>query len=302
MVDMNEMIMTDSPIRFPGLFGDWAFTASSKAIDVGHGVYWYGILIATGLVLALLLALSQRKKYGISEENLYDGLLWGIPVGIVGARVYYVLFYLDRFRDADGKFDFGAAIAFWDGGLAIYGTVIGIIILGACLSRRKGKRGFKLLAMTDLVVMGLLVGQIVGRWGNFMNREAFGAEAYSIDVHPTFLYESLWNLVGLLLLLFVVSKHRKFDGQNTWFYFLWYGIGRFWVEGLRTDSLYLFDWQLFGQPIRVSQALSAVMVLVSLFLLVWNLVLHPHKPEELYVNQVAAREQAEQQEEKQQGE
>ena len=299
MVDMNEMIMTDSPIRFPGLFGDWAFTASSKAIDVGHGVYWYGILIATGLVLALLLALSQRKKYGISEENLYDGLLWGIPVGIVGARVYYVLFYLDRFRDADGKFDFGAAIAFWDGGLAIYGTVI----------------GFKLLAMTDLVVMGLLVGQIVGRWGNFMNREAFGAETTVpwrmqlttkagelIEVHPTFLYESLWNLVGLLLLLFVVSKHRKFDGQNTWFYFLWYGIGRFWVEGLRTDSLYLFDWQLFGQPIRVSQALSAVMVVVSLFLLVWNLVLHPHKPEELYVNQVAAREQAEQQEEKQQGE
>ena len=315
MVDMNEMIMTDSPIRFPGLFGDWAFTASSKAIDVGHGVYWYGILIATGLVLALLLALSQRKKYGISEENLYDGLLWGIPVGIVGARVYYVLFYLDRFRDADGKFDFGAAIAFWDGGLAIYGTVIGIIILGACLSRRKGKRGFKLLAMTDLVVMGLLVGQIVGRWGNFMNREAFGAETTVpwrmqlttkagelIEVHPTFLYESLWNLVGLLLLLFVVSKHRKFDGQNTWFYFLWYGIGRFWVEGLRTDSLYLFDWQLFGQPIRVSQALSAVMVVVSLFLLVWNLVLYPHKPEELYVNQVAAREQAEQQEEKQQGE
>ena len=315
MVDMNEMIMTDSPIRFPGLFGDWAFTASSKAIDVGHGVYWYGILIATGLVLALLLALSQRKKYGISEENLYDGLLWGIPGGIVGARVYYVLFYLDRFRDADGKFDFGAAIAFWDGGLAIYGTVIGIIILGACLSRRKGKRGFKLLAMTDLVVMGLLVGQIVGRWGNFMNREAFGAETTVpwrmqlttkagelIEVHPTFLYESLWNLVGLLLLLFVVSKHRKFDGQNTWFYFLWYGIGRFWVEGLRTDSLYLFDWQLFGQPIRVSQALSAVMVVVSLFLLVWNLVLHPRKPEELYVNQVAAREQAEQQEEKQQGE
>ena len=169
--------------------------------------------------------------------------------------------------------------------------------------------------MTDLVVMGLLVGQIVGRWGNFMNREAFGAETTVpwrmqlttkagelIEVHPTFLYESLWNLVGLLLLLFVVSKHRKFDGQNTWFYFLWYGIGRFWVEGLRTDSLYLFDWQLFGQPIRVSQALSAVMVVVSLFLLVWNLVLHPHKPEELYVNQVAAREQAEQQEEKQQGE
>ena len=204
MVDMNDMIMTDSPIRFPGLFGDWTFTASSKAINVGHGVYWYGILIALGVLLVLLLALSQRKKYGISEDNLYDGLLWGIPVGIVGARVYYVLFYLDRFRDADGKFDFSSAIAFWDGGLAIYGTVIAVVILGLFLSRRKGKRGFKFFAMTDLVVMGLLVGQIVGRWGNFMNREAFGSETTSvfrmqlttkagqlIEVHPTFLYESV---------------------------------------------------------------------------------------------------------------
>lgn len=227
----------------------------------------------------------------------------------MGARVYYVLFYLDRFRTSDGKFDFGSAIAFWDGGLAIYGTVIAVIILAVCLSRRKGKRGFKFFAMTDLVVMGLLVGQIVGRWGNFMNREAFGSETTClfrmqlttkagqlIEVHPTFLYESVWNLVGLLLLLFVVSKHRKFDGENTWFYFLWYGVGRFWVEGLRTDSLYLFNWQLFGQPIRVSQALSVVMVLVSLFMLIWNLKVHPHKPEELYVNQVAARDRAEQNE------
>ena len=102
--------------------------------------------------------------------------------------------------------------------------------------------------------------------------------------------------MGLLLLLFVVSKHRKFDGENTWFYFLWYGVGRFWVEGLRTDSLYLFNWQLFGQPIRVSQALSVVMVLVSLFMLIWNLKVHPHKPDELYVNQVAARDRAEQNE------
>ena len=175
-IDMNDMIMTDSPIRFPGLFSDWTFTASSKAIDVGHGVYWYGILIALGLLLALLLCMKERVKYGISEDNLYDGLLWGIPLGIVGARVYYVLFYLDRFRTSDGKFDFGSAIAFWDGGLAIYGTVIAVIILAVCLSRRKGKRGFKFFAMTDLVVMGLLVGQIVGRWGNFMNREAFGSE------------------------------------------------------------------------------------------------------------------------------
>ena len=105
------------------------------------------------------------------------------PLGIVGARVYYVLFYLDRFRTSDGKFDFGSAIAFWDGGLAIYGTVIAVIILAVCLSRRKGKRGFKFFAMTDLVVMGLLVGQIVGRWGNFMNREAFGSETTCLFPH-----------------------------------------------------------------------------------------------------------------------
>ena len=159
--------------------------------------------------------------------------------------------------------------------------------------------------MTDLVVMGLLIGQIVGRWGNFMNREAFGTETtifcrmqltlktgQLIEVHPTFLYESLWNLIGLLLIVFVVAKHRKFDGENTLFYFLWYGIGRFWIEGMRTDSLYLFDWTIGGAPIRVSQALSAVMVLASAFLLIWNLKVKPHKPEELYVNIVAARQTA----------
>ena len=159
--------------------------------------------------------------------------------------------------------------------------------------------------MTDLVVIGLFVGQLVGRWGNFMNREAFGSEttlpwrmrlttvagAY-IEVHLTFLYESLWNLVGLLLLLFVVSRARRFDGENTWFYFLWYGVGRSWIEGLRTDSLYLFDWTLFGAPIRVSQVLSIAMVFVSLFMLVYNIKIKPHKPEELWVNQVAARKAA----------
>ena len=111
-------------------------------------------------------------------------------------------------------------------------------------------------------------------------------------MHPTFLYESLWNLVGLLLLLFVVSRARRFDGENTWFYFLWYGVGRSWIEGLRTDSLYLFDWTLFGAPIRVSQVLSIAMVLVSLFMLVYNIKIKPHKPEELWVNQVAARKAA----------
>ena len=289
-------IMHDSPIRFPGLFSDWEFTASSVAFHIGgKAIYWYGILIALGVVLALWFCMRQRTKYGISEDNLLDGVLWGVPLSVIGARVYYVIFYLSEFRNTDGSLDWGRVIAVWDGGLAIYGGVIVAIATCYVLSR---VRHFKLGALTDLVVMGLLIGQTVGRWGNFMNREAFGGETTlpwrmelltkageAVDVHPTFLYESLWNVVGLLLIVFIVSKARRFDGENTWFYFLWYGLGRFWIEGLRTDSLYLFNWTIGGQPIRVSQALSLVMVLVSAFMLLYHLKLHPHKPEELYVNQ-----------------
>ena len=289
-------IMDDSPIRFPGLFGDWEFTASSVAFHIGgKAIYWYGILIALGVVLALWFCMRQRTKYGISEDNLLDGVLWGVPLSVVGARVYYVIFYLSEFRNTDGSLDWGRVIAVWDGGLAIYGGVIVAIATCYVLSR---VRHFKLGALTDLIVMGLLIGQAIGRWGNFMNREAFGSETTlpwrmelltrageAVDVHPTFLYESLWNVVGLLLIVFVVSKARRFDGENTWFYFLWYGLGRFWIEGLRTDSLYLFDWTIGGQPIRVSQALSLAMVLVSAFLLLYHIKLHPHTPEELYVNQ-----------------
>lgn len=170
-------IMTDSPISFPGLFGDWQFTASSVALHIGsRSIYWYGILITLGLVLALALCMRQKEKYGISEDNLLDGVLWGIPCGILGARIYYVLFYLDNFKNSDGSFSWSKAIAIWDGGLAIYGTVITVVIIALCLSRRKGEKGFKFFAMTDLVVIGLFVGQFVGRWGNFMNREAFGSE------------------------------------------------------------------------------------------------------------------------------
>ena len=300
---MNVRIMADSPIRFPGLFGDWAFTGSSVAFHIGgKAIYWYGIIIALGVLLALWFCMKQKEKYGITEDNLMDGVLWGIPLAIVGARLYYVLFYLDRFKKADGSFDWAESVAIWDGGLAIYGGVIAAVLVCFVLSK---KRGFKLGALTDLVVMGLLIGQAVGRWGNFMNREAFGAETTLpwrmqltttagtlVEVHPTFLYESLWNVVGLLLIVFIVAKGRRFDGENTWFYFLWYGIGRFWIEGLRTDSLYLFNWTIGGQPIRVSQALSLVMVFVSLFMLYYNIKLHPHKPEELYVNIVAARNAA----------
>jgi len=289
-------VIKDSPISFPGLFGDWQFTASSKALNIGHGVYWYGIFIALGLLLAVWFCLGQRKKYGISEDNLLDGVLWGIPFGIIGARVYYVIFYLDLFKNADGSFSWSKAVAIWDGGLAIYGTVIAVFLTVLVLSKVKK---FKMGALMDLCVMGLLIGQAVGRWGNFMNREAFGGETTLpwrmrlwtsattyIEVHPTFFYESLWNVIGLLLIVFIVSKARRFDGENTWFYFLWYGMGRFWIEGLRTDSLYLFNWELFGQRIRVSQLLSAVMVLVSLFMLFYFIRVKHRTPDTLFVNQL----------------
>ena len=294
--------LKNMPISFPGLFGDWELNIDPVAIHIGHGIYWYGIILAFAMLAGLYLCMKQAKHYGLTEDNIMDMVLWAVPCCIIGARFYYVLFYLDLYRNTDGSLDWGAMFRIWDGGLAIYGAVIaGVLVALAYTKRHK----LPFFAMGDVAVMGLLLGQIIGRWANFINREAFGGETTlpwrmklwvsqytSIEVHPTFFYESLWNLIGLLLILFIVSKGRRFDGENTWFYFLWYGLGRSWIEGLRTDSLYLFNWTIGGQPIRVSQALSLVMVFVSLFMLYYNIKLHPHKPEELYVNIVAARNAA----------
>lgn len=294
--------LKNMPISFPGLFGDWELNIDPVAIHIGHGIYWYGIILAFAMLAGLYLCMKQAKHYGLTEDNIMDMVLWAVPCCIIGARFYYVLFYLDLYRNTDGSLDWGAMFRIWDGGLAIYGAVIAGVLVALVYTKRHKLPFF---AMGDVAVMGLLLGQIIGRWANFINREAFGGETTlpwrmklwvsqytSIEVHPTFFYESFWNLIGLLLILFIVSKGRRFDGENTWFYFLWYGLGRSWIEGLRTDSLYLFNWTIGGQPIRVSQALSLVMVFVSLFMLYYHIKLHPHKPEDLYVNIVAARNAA----------
>lgn len=287
------------PISFPGLFGDWSVNPDPVAIPIGNGIRWYGIIICTGLILAILFCCRQSKRYGITEDNIYDMMIWQIPLCILGARLYYVIFYLDLFRNADGSLNPGRMIAIWDGGLAIYGAIITAYLVLHVFCRKK-KIPFG--AFADLGVMGLLIGQAVGRWGNFVNREAFGGEtalpwrmrvwvtaSEYIEVHPTFLYESLWNLIGLALIVFVIAKRRSFDGENACFYFIWYGLGRAWIEGLRTDSLYLFGWELFGAPIRVSQLLAAATCVIAGGALAWTLWRTRGVKQELFVDRLAAQ-------------
>ena len=294
--------LKDMPISFPGLFGGWEINPDPVALHVGHGIYWYGIILALASLAGMLLCMKLAPRYGLTEDNVLDLVLWAVPCCILGSRIYYVVFYLDLYRNADGGLDWGRIIAIWDGGLAIYGTVIAGALVAFLYTRRKKIR---FGAMADLAVIGLLLGQVIGRWANFINREAFGgptdlpwrmrlwvSQYQSVDVHPTFLYESLWNLAGLCLILFIVSKGRRFDGENTWFYFLWYGLGRSWIEGLRTDSLYLFDWTFLGQPIRVSQALSLVMACVAAVMLFYNIRIRKALPENLLVNRLAAEAEA----------
>jgi len=293
-----EYARTDMPISFPGLFGDWSVNPDPVAIHVGNGIRWYGIIICAGLVLAVLFCCKQGKKYGITEDNIYDMMIWQIPLCIIGARLYYVIFYLDLFRNDDGSLNWGKMIAIWDGGLAIYGAVIMAFLVLWLFCKRKN---IAFGAFADLGVMGLLIGQAIGRWGNFFNREVFGGEtslpwrmkvwvsaSQSIEVHPTFLYESIWNLIGLALIVFVIAKARTFDGENTCFYFIWYGLGRAWIEGVRTDTLKLFGWTLFGQPIRVSQLLSVILAIAGFAVLVVQKRKHPHGQDGLFVSRQAA--------------
>jgi phosphatidylglycerol:prolipoprotein diacylglycerol transferase len=264
-------------------------------LDIGPlSVHYYGLLIALGLVLACVYGLRRKKHFGLTEDQIVDGALLIVPFAIICARAYYCIFAWHEYKANPVE-----VLYIWNGGLAIYGGVIGaaIGIVAYCLVKK-----IPIGTVLDITALGFLIGQSIGRWGNFFNREAFGSVTESFlrmglestatgavtYHHPTFLYESLWNLAGFVLLHFLTKK-RKYDGQIALGYAAWYGLGRTFIEGLRTDSLY---WG----PFRVSQMLAAISCLAAVSVLVWQ-AFRTHKAEDLYVNRVAALAEAETEEE-----
>lgn len=263
-------IQRDSAISFP-LLGSGSINPPAYFTVFGMNIYLYGILIALGFVLGILYCAHRAPEFGISPDSFYDLMIWLIPISILGARLYYVVFQADYYLQHPSEI-----LAVWEGGLAIYGGIIAGALTAFIFCKVK-KISFP--AMLDVASFGVLIGQAIGRWGNFFNREAFGSETAifcrmgltapdgtQIFVHPTFLYESLWNLCGLVfLILFTKKGRRRYDGQCILIYFLWYGLGRSWIEGLRTDSLYLGS-----TGIRVSQLLSIIIVVFAATLLFLN--------------------------------
>ena len=252
-------------VSFPGI-GIQPFSLNRVAFTIGSiNVYWYGIIICLGIVLGFAIAYMRMKKIGTSPDDIADIALICVPSSIIGARIYYVLAELENYDS------FYEMIAIWNGGIAIYGAVIAGVISFTLVCRHKKKPLFK---MYDCAAPGLILGQIIGRWGNFFNAEAYGiAESYDflgkkfdivsfsennplrmiidgMTVHPTFLYESLWNLVGFALMN-IFFKKKAFDGEVLLWYLTWYGLGRCLIEGLRGDSLYI-------GTLRVSQLLAAI--------------------------------------------
>ena len=251
-------------VSFPNLF-DKVFELDPVAFELGSfSVRWYGIIICVGFLLAGAYALRRCKSFGTTQDDIIDFALYLLPSVIVGARLYYVFHRWDYYSANPDQI-----IKIWEGGLAIYGGIIAGVIVAILFAKFKHIDFFNL---GDLAVISLLIGQCIGRWGNFMNAEAFGGFTdlpwgMSINgaapCHPTFLYESLWNLAGLIALHFY-SKHRHFKGEIILLYFGWYGLGRAWIEGLRTDSLYIGN-----TDIRVSQLVAIVSFVVCLAALLY---------------------------------
>ena len=279
------MLFDTSPITFPGLGLE---LNPSPIIDLGFAtIRWYGLIIAIGLLLAAIYGMRRAKQFGLTEDNILDGVLWIVPFAVICARAYYCIFRWDLYRD-----DPISVLYIWKGGLAIpggiLGTALGIVVFCKC-------KKIKTLAVLDLVAVGFLIGQCIGRWGNFFNREAYGCETdfflrmglfqnpdgsgslVERFYHPTFFYESLWNAIGFAILHFA-SKKRLYDGQIALGYVAWYGFGRTFTEALRasTDALK-------GGSLPVTQILSAVCCVAALSILLWQWF-RPHDRANLYVN------------------
>lgn len=267
-------------VSFPKL--GLEFNINPNALQIGSfRITWYGVIIAVGILLAMLMAFRNAKRFGVNADKLVDVVLGGLIGGVVGARLYYVIFSWDQYKD-----NLSAIWHTWEGGMAIYGGVIGAFLVGMIVARCHKMR---VLPVLDLASLGFLIGQGIGRWGNFVNGEAFGCNTdlpwgmtgtrivsylsdtdniatltslgVSVDpnapVHPCFLYESIWCLLGFVLLYLYSKKHRRFDGEIFLMYLGWYGFERMIVEGLRTDSL------LIGK-IRVSQLLAGLLFVACL--------------------------------------
>ena len=290
--------MTELQISFPGIGLDW-FKVDKIAFSLGSlTVRWYGIILTLGIVCGVLYAMFRAKKNeGIPSEDVLDFAIWVVLLAVIGARLYYVLTTL---KTEDGAWRYSSlldAVAIWKGGIAIYGAIIGGALGVFLVSKFKKYDKTKLLKVCDMVAPGVMLGQIIGRWGNFVNGEAHGVntsesfflrmgllgsadEYYSkpVFVHPTFLYESLWNVVGFVLINLLYRK-KKYDGQIVLAYLAWYGFGRMLIEGLRTDSLYIGVF-------RISQVVGFLCFAICTTLLLYFLVKEKRKQKdgEVYVS------------------
>lgn len=255
--------MYDNSIAFPGLHLRFDFSPVAFKI-FGIEIRWYGIIIAIGFLCGFLVSWYISKKENLDDEVLLDVSIITTPVAIIFARAYYVIFNFNQFR-----YDIKSIFAIRQGGLAIYGGVIGAVLSVFVYSKIKRIDFFKIC---DVGVIGLILGQAIGRWGNFANREAYGYETtlpwrmeiYSIEagkriqVHPTFLYESLWDFLVFVLLL-ILRRYKKKDGETLGFYLILYSLGRFFIEGLRTDSLMLAHF-------RISQIVAIICIAIGLLI------------------------------------
>ena len=256
-------------VSFPGLGLEFAINSVAFKI-FGLEIYWYAILITSGVILALLYANFNAKRFACDMDKVLNCFIVGMITAILGARIYYVAFRWDYFSQHPQEI-----LSIRDGGIAIYGAIIGALIGGLIVAKIQKMR---LLPLVDMAMICFLIGQAVGRWGNFMNQEAYGTPTDSrfrmvsegtgnVAVHPCFLYESVWCALGALALHIFSKKWQRYYGQVTFLYMIWYGSERMVVEGLRTDSLYFLK-SVLGETIRVSQMLSVLLVITGIVLLI----------------------------------